>query len=72
MKEFVTDGVKTTGCVSDVTVTVPCIRNTEDIAPSTGIVLEWKGKRETQGTQPKAARVITAFTEGAPKKKQKS
>ena len=57
--------------MSDVTVTVPCIRNTEDNAPGTEIVLEWKGKRETQGTQPKATRVITAFTEGAPNKRLK-
>ena len=69
MKELLPDGATTqSGCVTDFTVTVPCIRNMEGTPPGKEIVVEWKGKRE--GTQAKQKRVITAFTEGAPRNKK--
>ena len=70
MKELATDGMTPTACVSDFTVTVPCIRNTADIAPGTEIVLLWEKKAETKDPQTKK-RVISAFTAKAPKKSQR-
>ena len=70
MKELQTDGNAPTSCVSDFTVTVPCITNTEDVAPGAEVVLKWEKKAEAKETDGKK-RVISAFTAQAPKKSQR-
>ena len=70
-KELQTDGNSPTPCVLGFSAIVPCIKNTEDIAPGDEIVLKWEKKAEAKETD-KKRRVISAFTAGAPKKTKRT
>ena len=66
MKELKTDDYQPESGCCDITVTVPCIVNTETIASGREIVLKWDkddGNRKSDGSDwvDRPKRVITAF-----------
>ena len=65
--EFQTDEKTSRSLVSDFTVTVPFIRNTEDIEAGKEIVLQWAKKPVAKETDKKPS-AINAFSANAPKK----
>ena len=66
-----TDGVNPTPCVSSYDVTVPCIRNTEDIPDGVEVVLQWGNKKAGAKNDDSKKRVISAFIANAPKMRKK-
>ena len=68
MKELQTDGITPLSCIVDFTINIPCIRNTEEIAPGAEIVLKWETKKNIEATETAGKKkLFTAFNPKKPK-----
>ena len=65
MKELQTDWITPLSCIVDFTIKIPCIRNTEEIAPGAEIVLKWETKKNTDGTETAGVGGISAVADEA-------